>query len=105
MTIDPCSLMPIGKVVGRCTVSWRGPAELPAVGLTMSGIDLQGKAYVSAEIKVSYLQAVYPDGRHVTAIGTGRKVGSRLGFAEGVVTGANGAVVATASSTLLGSDT
>jgi len=63
-----------------------------------------GKVSMSAEIKVSYLKAVRPDGRQLTAIGTVRKAGSRLGFAEGVVSDASGAVVATASSTLLVAD-
>ena len=37
----------------------------------------------------------------LTATGTVVKSGARVGFAEGVVTDANGALVATASSTLL----
>jgi hypothetical protein len=41
-----------------------------------------------------YPQAAYRDGTVV-------KAGSRVGFAEGVVTDASGSVVATATSTLL----
>lgn len=60
-----------------------------------------GKGYTSVEIKVSYLKAVRPTSGLLTATGTVVKVGSRVGFTEGVVTDAGGAVVATASSTLL----
>jgi uncharacterized protein (TIGR00369 family) len=61
----------------------------------------QGKGYTSVEIKVNYLKAVRLSSGVLTATGTVVKAGSRVGFAEGVVTDAGGAVVATASSTLL----
>src|ERR1700694_43319 len=61
----------------------------------------QGKAYTSVEIKVSYLRAVGLPSGLLTATGTVVKSGSRLGFTEGVVTDGSGAVVATATSTLL----
>jgi uncharacterized protein (TIGR00369 family) len=61
----------------------------------------QGKAYTSVEIKVNYLKAVRLTSGVLTATGTVVKSGSRIGFAEGVVTDAAGAAVATASSTLL----
>jgi uncharacterized protein (TIGR00369 family) len=61
----------------------------------------QGKGYTSVEIKVNYLKAVRLSSGLLTATGTLVKAGSRVGFAEGVVTDASGAVVATASSTLL----
>lgn len=61
----------------------------------------QGKGYTSVEIKVNYLKAVRLNSGVLTATGTVVKAGSRVGFAEGVVTDASGAVVATASSTLL----
>jgi uncharacterized protein (TIGR00369 family) len=64
----------------------------------------QGKGLTSVEIKVNYLKAIHPSGGLLSATGTVVKAGSRVGFAEGVVTNANGAVVATASSTLLVSD-
>ena len=53
------------------------------------------------EIKVSYLKAVRATSGLLTAVGTVVKAGSRVGFTEGVVTDASGAVVATATSTLL----
>ena len=61
----------------------------------------QGKGYTSIEIKVSYLKGVRASGGLLTATGTVIKAGSRVGFTEGVVTDAAGAIVATASSTLL----
>lgn len=61
----------------------------------------QGKGYTSVEIKVNYLKAVHPSSGVLTATGTVVKTGARVGFTEGTVTDAAGAVVATASSTLL----
>ena len=60
-----------------------------------------GKGYTSVEIKVSYLKAVRAGSGPLTAVGTVVKGGSRLAFTEAVVTDASGAIVATASSTLL----
>ena len=50
---------------------------------------------------MNYLKGVRVTSGVLTATGTVVKSGSRIGFAEGVVTDASGAVVATASSTLL----
>jgi uncharacterized protein (TIGR00369 family) len=61
----------------------------------------QGKGYTSVEIKVNYLKAVRLSSGMLTATGTVVKSGSRVGFTEGSVTDAHGALVATASSTLL----
>jgi uncharacterized protein (TIGR00369 family) len=61
----------------------------------------QGKGYTSIEVKVSYLKAVRLSSGLLTATGTVVKPGSRVGFTEGVVTDADGAVLATATSTLL----
>lgn len=61
----------------------------------------KGKGQASLEIKVSYLKAVTADSGRLTATGTITKVGSRVGFADGAVTDAAGAIVATASSTFL----
>ena len=52
-------------------------------------------------IDVNYLKAVRLNSGLLTATGTVVKTGSRVGFSEGVVTDASGAVVATATSTLL----
>jgi uncharacterized protein (TIGR00369 family) len=60
-----------------------------------------GKGYASIEIKVNYLRTVRLNSGLLTATGTLIRAGSRVGFTEGVVTDAAGAVVATASSTLL----
>ncbi len=50
---------------------------------------------------MNYLKAVRLDTGPLTATGTVVKAGSRVGFTEGVVTDAAGAIVATATSTLL----
>jgi uncharacterized protein (TIGR00369 family) len=61
----------------------------------------QGAGLASVEIKVNYLMPVHPSGGPLTATGTVRQAGSRVGYTEGVATNAHGEVVATASSTLL----
>jgi acyl-coenzyme A thioesterase PaaI-like protein len=50
---------------------------------------------------VNYLKAVRRTSGPLSATGTVVKSGSRVGFADDVVTDAGGAVVATATSTLL----
>jgi NAD(P)-dependent dehydrogenase (short-subunit alcohol dehydrogenase family) len=50
---------------------------------------------------VNYLKAAHPSGGTLSATGTVVKAGSRVGFTEATVTNAAGAVVATATSTLL----
>jgi uncharacterized protein (TIGR00369 family) len=60
-----------------------------------------GKGYTSVEIKVNYLKAVRLGSGLLTATGTVVKSGARVGFTEGTVTDESGALVATASSTLL----
>ena len=77
--------------------SWGPRVAACAVHTTLP----QSKGYTSVEIKVSYLRAVRLSSGLLTATGTVVKSGARVGFAEGVVTDANGALVATASSTLL----
>jgi uncharacterized protein (TIGR00369 family) len=72
-----------------------------AAGLAVHSTLPAGKGYTSIEIKVNYLKAVRPDAGPLTATGTVVKSGSRVGFTEGVVTDKSGAVVATATSTLL----
>ena len=91
---DESAYNPIGAIHGGliCTLldSVTGCTTLP-----------QGKGYTSVEIKVNYLKAVRLSSGLLTATGTVVKAGLRVGFAEGVVTDASGAVVATATSTLL----
>ena len=70
-------------------------------GLAVHSTLPAGKGYTSIEIKVNYLKAVRLNAGPLTATGTGVKAGSRVGFTEGVVTDASGAIVATATSTLL----
>jgi len=60
-----------------------------------------GVGFTSIEIKVNYLKAVTVDSGTLTAIGTVVKAGSRIGFAEAELTDASGALVATATSTLM----
>jgi uncharacterized protein (TIGR00369 family) len=61
----------------------------------------EGVGYTSVEIKVNYLRGVTMSSGPLTAVGTVVKAGSRIGFTEGKVTDASGALVATATSTLL----
>ena len=70
-------------------------------GLAVHSTLPAGEGYTSIEIKVNYLKAVRLNAGPLTATGTVVKAGSRVGFTEGVVTDASGAVVATATSTLL----
>ena len=70
-------------------------------GLAVHSTLPAGKGYTSIEIKVNYLKAVRLGAGPLTATGTVVKSGSRVGFTEGVVTDASGALVATATSTLL----
>jgi uncharacterized protein (TIGR00369 family) len=88
---------PIGAVHGGLVCTLLDSAAGCALHTTLP----QGKGYTSVEIKVSYLKAVRATSGLLTATGTVVKSGSRVGFTEAVVTDASGAVVATASSTLL----
>jgi uncharacterized protein (TIGR00369 family) len=88
---------PIGAVHGGLVCTLLDSVTGSAIHSTLP----QGKGYTSVEIKVNYLKAVRLNSGLLTATGTVVKAGSRVGFAEGVVTDASGAVVATATSTLL----
>ncbi|WP_101947537.1 PaaI family thioesterase [Mycobacterium sp. 3519A] len=94
---DESAYNPIGTVHGGLICTLLDSVTGCAVHTTLP----QGKGYTSIEIKVNYLKAVRVDSGLLTATGTVVKSGSRVGFAEGVVTDASGAVVATATSTLL----
>jgi uncharacterized protein (TIGR00369 family) len=61
----------------------------------------EGVGYTSIEIKVNYLKSVTLASGELTAVGTVVKAGSRVGFTDGAVIDASGALVATATSTLL----
>jgi uncharacterized protein (TIGR00369 family) len=94
---DESAYNPIGAVHGGLICTLLDSVTGCAVHSTLP----QGKGYTSIEIKVNYLKAVRLDSGLLTATGTLVKGGSRVGFSEGVVTDASGAVVATATSTLL----
>jgi uncharacterized protein (TIGR00369 family) len=94
---DESAYNPIGAVHGGLVCTLLDSVTGCAIHSTLPA----GKGYTSVEIKVNYLKAVRLASGVLTATGTVVKVGSRVGFAEGVVTDAGGAVVATATSTLL----
>ena len=96
-TPDESAYNPIGAVHGGLVCTLLDSVAGCALHSTLP----QGKGYTSVEIKVSYLKAVRASSGTLTAVGTVVKAGSRVGFTEGVVTDESGAVVATASSTLL----
>jgi uncharacterized protein (TIGR00369 family) len=106
-----------GRVVFTCAPddSMRNAAGIIHGGVacmvldTVAGCAVQttlpaGKAFASVEIKVNYLKAILLKSGLLTATGTVLKSGSRVAFAECVMTDESGALVATASSTLLISD-
>ena len=94
---DESAYNPIGAVHGGLVCTLLDSVCGCAVHSTLP----RGKGYTSVEIKVNYLKPVRADSGPLTAVGTLVKGGSRVAFAEGVVTDRSGAVVATASSTLL----
>jgi uncharacterized protein (TIGR00369 family) len=94
---DESAYNPIGGIHGGLICTLLDSVAACAVHSTLP----QGKGYTSIEIKVNYLKAVRLTSGLLTATGTVVKVGSRVGFADGVVTDAGGDVVATATSTLL----
>ena len=88
---------PIGTVHGGFVCTALDSAAGCAVHTTLPA----GVGYTSLEIKVNYLRAVSATSGPLTVVGTVVKPGSRVAFAEAVVTDGEGRVVATASSTLL----
>ena len=94
---DESAYNPIGAVHGGVVCTLLDSVTGCAVHSTLP----QGKGYTSVEIKVNYLKAVRLNSGVLTATGSVVKAGTRVGFADGVVTDATGAVVATATSTLL----
>jgi uncharacterized protein (TIGR00369 family) len=88
---------PIGTIHGGfvCTVldsaaACAGQTTLPA-----------GSGYTSIDLEVRYLRPVLPGGGPFTAVGRVVKPGRRVIFTEAELTDAAGAVVATATSSLL----
>lgn len=94
---DESAYNPIGAVHGGLVCTLLDSVAGCALHSTLP----QGRGYTSIEIKVSYLKPVRASSGTLTAVGTVVKAGSRVAFTEGVVTDASGAVVATATSTLL----
>ncbi len=94
---DESAYNPIGLVHGGLVCTLLDSVAGCALHSTLP----QGKGYTSIEIKVSYLKGVHAASGLLTATGTVIKAGARVGFTEGVVTDAKGAIIATASSTLL----
>jgi uncharacterized protein (TIGR00369 family) len=94
---DESHYNPIGTVHGGFVCTALDSAAGCAVQTTLAA----GTGYTSLEIKVSYLRGVSAATGELTVVGTVVKPGSRVAFAEAVVTDRAGRVVATASSTLL----
>jgi uncharacterized protein (TIGR00369 family) len=97
LTPDESMYNPIGVVHGGVVCTLLDSALGCALHTTLPA----GKGYTSVEIKVSYLKAVRPESGLLTATGRVVRAGARVGFTEGEVRDASGAVVATATSTLL----
>jgi uncharacterized protein (TIGR00369 family) len=96
-TPDESVYNPIGVVHGGLVCTLLDSAAGCALHTTLP----QGKGYTSVEIKINYLKAVRSTSGLLTATGTVVKSGARVGFTEATVTDGSGALVATASSTLL----
>jgi uncharacterized protein (TIGR00369 family) len=96
-TPDESVYNPIGAVHGGLVCTLLDSAAGCALHTTLP----RGKGYTSVEIKVSYLKAVRAGSGPLTATGTVVKAGSRVAFTEATVTDGSGALVATATSTLL----
>jgi uncharacterized protein (TIGR00369 family) len=94
---DESAFNPVGAIHGGLVCTLLDSVAGCALHSTLP----QGKGYTSIEIKVNYLRAVSLTSGVLTATGTVVKSGSRVGFTEGVVTDPDGAVIATATSTLL----
>jgi len=94
---DESAYNPIGAIHGGLICTLLDSVTGCAVHSTLPA----GKGYTTIEIKVNYVKAVRLTSGVLTATGTVVKSGSRVGFSEGVVTDESGAIVATASSTLL----
>jgi len=97
LTPDESMFNPIGAVHGGIVCTLLDSALGCALHTTLPA----GRGYTSVEIKVSYLKAVRPASGLLTATGRVVRSGARVGFTEGEVTDASGAIVATATSTLL----
>jgi uncharacterized protein (TIGR00369 family) len=96
-TPDGSMYNPLGMVHGGIVCTLLDTATGCALHTTLP----EGVGYTSIEIKVNYLKAVTVGSGPLSAVGTVVKAGSRIGFTEATLTDASGALVATATSTLL----
>jgi uncharacterized protein (TIGR00369 family) len=96
-TPDGSMYNPLGMVHGGLACTLLDTATGCALHTTLP----ERVGYTSIEIKVNYLKAITAASAPLTAVGTVVKAGSRVGFAEASLTDASGALVATATSTLL----
>ncbi|WP_223695216.1 PaaI family thioesterase [Leifsonia poae] len=94
---DESHYNPIGTVHGGLVCTLLDSVLGCAVQTTLP----QGQGYTSIEIKVNYLRPVLAGTGPLTCVGTVTKPGSRVAFADGVVTDATGKAVATATGSLL----
>jgi uncharacterized protein (TIGR00369 family) len=97
MVPDESQYNPIGGVHGGTMCTLLDSVVGCAVQTTLPA----GVGYTSVEIKVSFMKAVTKASGTLTAVGKVTKGGRRIAFAEGEVRDARGALVATATSTLL----
>ena len=88
---------PIGMVHGGYAATLLDSACGCAVHSQLSA----QQAYTTLELKVRYHKAVTPDSRLLPAEGKVVSIGRRAAFAEARLTGADGRLYATATSTLL----
>lgn len=88
---------PIGMIHGGFACTLLDSAAGCAVQTTLP----QGYGYTSLEIKVSYLKALSSASGEITCVGRVIKPGKRAAFAEAELRDTTGALIATASSTLL----
>jgi uncharacterized protein (TIGR00369 family) len=72
-----------------------------AAGCAAQSVMPAGHLYTSIELKVSYLRPLRHDSGEITCVGTVLKSGRRVVFTEATVTDASGALIATATSSLL----
>ena len=99
--LDESAYNPMGVVHGGLVCTLLDSVAGCALHSTLPA----GRGCTSIEIQVNYLRAVRLSSGVLTATGTVVKAGPRVGFTEGVVTDSSGALVATASSTLIVFDT
>ena len=94
---DESAYNPIGAVHGGLVCTLLDSVAGCALHSTLP----QGRATRPSRSRSATSRRCAPSSGLLTAVGTVVKAGSRVGFTEGVVTDASGAVVATATSTLL----